>query len=134
MNRILGSMNYKHGCWCNYVILIITLVLCGTQAYQHTWEKPGCYRIGVTRKIRIPGCYVFDSATNACRGFCSSYSFPSTYETLVVSPNQIITTRGTCCNMLEAETIQYNVPCLGGTRTIYMKSAVRCECSFCSRH
>lgn len=67
---------------------------------------------GHTQRISIPDCVEFDITTNACRGYCVSYSIPSNEETLRVNPNQLLTSVGQCCNIMETEDVskqQFNV-------------------------
>lgn len=58
---------------------------------------------GHTRRVQIPDCVSFEITTNACRGYCVSYSVPSGEETTAYNPKQIITSVGQCCNILEYE-------------------------------
>lgn len=60
---------------------------------------------GHTRTVRIPGCVEFDVSTNACRGFCVSYSIPSSEDSLRTNPYQTITSFGECCNIMETEDV-----------------------------
>jgi hypothetical protein len=61
---------------------------------------------GHTQRISIPDCVEFDITTNACRGYCVSYSIPSNEETLRVNPNQLLTSVGQCCNIMETEDVR----------------------------
>ena len=60
---------------------------------------------GHTRKISIPDCVEFHITTNACRGFCESWSIPSALETLLVNPHQPVTSVGECCNIMDTEDV-----------------------------
>lgn len=60
---------------------------------------------GHTRRIEIPGCVQFDMTTNACRGFCVSYSVPSGIETMLLNPKQTTTSVGQCCNIVQSEDV-----------------------------
>ena len=60
---------------------------------------------GHTRRIEIPGCVQFDMTTNACRGFCVSYSVPSGIETILLNPKQTTTSVGQCCNIVQSEDV-----------------------------
>ena len=64
---------------------------------------------GLTRTIRIPDCVEFQITTNACRGFCVSYSIPSDGAALTVNSNQLITSVGQCCNILESENVSIDL-------------------------
>ena len=55
--------------------------------------------------ISIPECVEFDITTNACRGFCESWSVPSALQTLQYNPHQQITSIGQCCNIMETEDV-----------------------------
>lgn len=64
---------------------------------------------GHTQKISIPGCVEFEITTNACRGYCVSYSIPSSEDTLRVNKKQLITSIGQCCSMIESEEVWRSV-------------------------
>lgn len=66
-----------------------------------------------TRKISIPDCVEFEVNTYACRGYCESWAIPSALNTLKVNPNQVITSVGQCCNMMDTEDV--SVPCFLAT-------------------
>nr|CAG4640760.1 EOG090X03YR [Eulimnadia texana] len=59
--------------------------------------------LGHTRRVSIPDCVEFLVTTNACRGFCESWSIPSTWEAIVKNPAQLVTSIGQCCNIMETE-------------------------------
>lgn len=61
---------------------------------------------GHTRRISIPECVEFDITTNACRGFCESWSVPSAWQTLLYNPHQIVTSIGQCCNIMDTEDVR----------------------------
>ncbi|KAK6636185.1 hypothetical protein RUM43_009838 [Polyplax serrata] len=101
--------------WSVLSVLVIS-------TYGHNvWKRPGCHKVGKfdmtvpvtlymfqvrychTRKVSIPDCVEFHITTNACRGFCESWSIPSAIETLRVNPFQLITSVGQCCNIMETE-------------------------------
>ncbi|XP_077285260.1 glycoprotein hormone alpha 2 [Arctopsyche grandis] len=92
------------------------------------WQRPGCHRLGHSKKVSIPGCTPFTVTTNACRGFCESWAFPSTGR----AP-QPVTSLAQCCNIMDSEDIVVKVPCLEGERTITMKSATTCSCYHCRK-
>lgn len=60
---------------------------------------------GHTRRISIPGCVEFYIQTNACRGFCVSYSLPSLEAILKINSKHVISSFGHCCNIIEAEDV-----------------------------
>ena len=62
--------------------------------------------------ISIPECVEFDITTNACRGFCESWSVPSALQTLQYNPHQQITSIGQCCNIMETEDVSIYIPVL----------------------
>lgn len=97
------------------------------------WKRPGCHRVGHTRKISIPDCVEFHITTNACRGFCESWSIPSALETLVVNPHQPVTSVGECCNIMDTEDVSVRVMCLNGFRELTFKSAKSCACYHCKK-
>nr|CAD7261961.1 unnamed protein product [Timema shepardi] len=106
---------------------------------------------GHTRKISIPDCVEFHITTNACRGYCESWSIPSAVETLRVNPHQAITSVGQCCNIMDTEDlakalvvlsstaedeeieVEVRVMCLDGTRDLVFKSAKSCSCYHCKK-
>lgn len=61
--------------------------------------------LGHTRKISIPNCVEFRITTNACRGYCESWAVPSPADTVMINPNQRITSVGQCCNIMETEDV-----------------------------
>ncbi|KAF2354039.1 hypothetical protein FHG87_015205 [Trinorchestia longiramus] len=58
------------------MLLVVATADSGTAMLtgQHSWQTPGCHKIGHTRRITIPDCVEFDITTNACRGYCESWS------------------------------------------------------------
>ncbi|KAG6464730.1 hypothetical protein O3G_MSEX014692 [Manduca sexta] len=94
------------------------------------WKKPGCHRIGHTRNISIPDCVEFKITTNACRGYCESWSLPSIMLGFKRHP---VTSLGQCCNIMEAEDVPVKVLCLDGERNLIFKSAVSCACYHCQK-
>ncbi|XKL61388.1 hypothetical protein PGB90_008445 [Kerria lacca] len=116
------------------VILLMAMMLGKSHEEMDTWKKPGCHKIGLTRKINIADCVQFSITTNACRGFCESWSFPSTFETLLLNPQQKITSVGHCCNINETEDVPISVMCLDGVKELNFKSAISCNCYHCKRY
>ncbi|XP_050440609.1 thyrostimulin alpha-2 subunit [Adelges cooleyi] len=98
-----------------------------------TWQKPGCHKVGHTRKISIPNCVEFRITTNACRGYCESWAVPSPTDTLIINPHQSITSVGQCCNIMDTEDVEVNVLCLEGVRKLVFKSAISCSCYHCKK-
>ncbi|KAG8240350.1 hypothetical protein J437_LFUL000825, partial [Ladona fulva] len=116
-----------------------------------------------TRKISIPDCVEFPITTNACRGFCESWSVPSAIETLRYNANQAITSaklkeavlhgldwdrfgRITCFVgdyeflligidflFFQYQKVEVRVMCLDGTRDLIFKSAKSCSCYHCKK-
>nr|UGX04198.1 glycoprotein hormone alpha 2 [Schistocerca gregaria] len=115
------------------VALCLSAVSAGMDGERDAWEKPGCHRVGHTRKISIPDCIEFPITTNACRGFCESWSVPSALNTLRVNPHQAITSIGQCCNIMETEDVEVRVMCLDGPRDLVFKSAKSCQCYHCKK-
>ncbi|EDW63429.2 uncharacterized protein Dvir_GJ13167 [Drosophila virilis] len=74
---------------------------------KDTWLRPGCHKVGNTRKISIPDCVEFTITTNACRGFCESYAVPSvpTALTGLFRPPKPVVSVGQCCNMMKSEEV-----------------------------
>ncbi|CAH4037752.1 unnamed protein product [Pieris brassicae] len=85
---------------------------------------------GHTRTISIPDCLEFKITTNACRGFCESWSLPSIMLGFKRHP---VTSLGQCCNIMEAEDIPAKVLCLDGERNLIFKSALSCACYHCQK-
>ncbi|XP_062121298.1 thyrostimulin alpha-2 subunit [Drosophila sulfurigaster albostrigata] len=102
---------------------------------QEAWLRPGCHKVGNTRKISIPNCVEFTITTNACRGFCESYavpSIPSAVSGLFRPPKPVVSV-GQCCNMMKSEEIQRRVLCMEGVRNVTFKSAISCSCYHCKK-
>ncbi|KFM69776.1 hypothetical protein X975_16090, partial [Stegodyphus mimosarum] len=95
-------------------LFFVTIVASLNTSSANIWEQDGCFKVGHTRTIKIPGCVEFDITTNACRGFCVSYSVPSTEDSLRINPKQTITSYGQCCNIMETEDVKVKVMCLEG--------------------
>ncbi|BFF93990.1 thyrostimulin alpha-2 subunit [Drosophila madeirensis] len=107
-------------------------------AGKDVWLRPGCHKVGNTRKISIPDCVEFTITTNACRGFCESYSVPSipwagASLTGLFKPPKPVVSVGQCCNMMKSEEIQRRVLCIEGIRNVTFKSAVSCSCYHCKK-
>ncbi|XP_017081996.1 thyrostimulin alpha-2 subunit [Drosophila eugracilis] len=105
---------------------------------RDAWLRPGCHKVGNTRKISIPDCVEFTITTNACRGFCESYSVPSVSwagASLAVlsKPPKPVVSVGQCCNIMKSEEIQRRVLCIDGIRSVTFKSAVTCSCYHCKK-
>ncbi|CAH1791440.1 unnamed protein product [Owenia fusiformis] len=113
--------------------LIVTLTVLVTVINGHSWEQPGCFKLGHTRKVHIPGCVSFQVTTNACRGFCMSYAVPSNSLTQEINPNHILTSRSSCCSIDQTHDVVVNVRCIDGMREYTFKSAASCKCSICRR-
>ncbi|CAG9760891.1 unnamed protein product [Ceutorhynchus assimilis] len=113
-----------------WVISIINGVVL-TPERNGDWHKPGCHKVGHTRKVSIRDCVSFDITTNACRGFCESWATPSDPKNAQIT--QPVTSVGTCCNIMETEPIEVRVLCKEGIRSFVFKSAVNCSCYHCKK-
>lgn len=117
------------------LLIVTLLLAAGMHSVRGSiWEKPGCHKVGEsplvqspfltfevttfpsfrslashvaghTRTVSIPDCVKFQITTNACRGFCVSYSIPSDAAVLGVNSNQLVTSVGQCCNILESQDV-----------------------------
>ncbi|KAK4010193.1 putative Glycoprotein hormone alpha 2 subunit-related protein [Daphnia magna] len=96
-------------------------------------ELSGCHQVGHTRRVTIPDCVAFMITTNACRGYCESWSVPSSWEALLKNPDKMITSVGQCCNIMASEDVTVRVMCLGGPRDFTFKSAKTCSCFHCKK-
>ncbi|TMW50918.1 hypothetical protein DOY81_003991 [Sarcophaga bullata] len=117
-------------------IVCLLLFFCIMSLAKETWLRPGCHKVGNTRKISIPDCVEFHITTNACRGFCESYAVPSMPWGAVgglFKPPKPVVSVGQCCNMMESEEIQKRVLCMGGMRNFTFQSAVSCSCYHCKK-
>ncbi|XP_046387557.1 thyrostimulin alpha-2 subunit [Ischnura elegans] len=130
-----GRSTQHHSAGEHHALLLLAVLMLSTGAAlaTNTWDRPGCHKVGHTRKISIPGCVEFEITTNACRGFCESWSVPSAIETLRYNANQLITSVGQCCNMMDTENIMVRVLCLDGPRELTFKSAKSCSCYHCKK-
>ncbi|KAL4715397.1 hypothetical protein ACJJTC_015168 [Scirpophaga incertulas] len=99
-------------------------------AAESSWRKPGCHRIGHTRTVNIPECVEFKITTNACRGYCASWSLPSIMLGFKRHP---VTSLAQCCNIMESEDVPVKVLCLDGERNLIFKSAISCSCYHCQK-
>ncbi|XP_041351877.1 thyrostimulin alpha-2 subunit-like [Gigantopelta aegis] len=115
-----------------FVIIALSVVTTVTNA-RHSWERPGCHRLAHSRRVQIPGCIAFHVKTNACRGYCLSWAYPSPSNTRDANPNHIITSRAECCSIDETHDVKVRVRCIDGFREIVFKSARSCACSICRR-
>ncbi|GFG39245.1 hypothetical protein Cfor_00721 [Coptotermes formosanus] len=110
---------------CSLLLLLVALfVIMSRTSAKDAWERPGCHKVGHTRKISIPDCVEFHITTNACRGYCESWAVPSAIDTLRVNPHQTITSVGQCCNIMDTEDVSNTVtscekkfPCQAGFPT-----------------
>ncbi|KAL5242605.1 hypothetical protein ACI65C_010015 [Semiaphis heraclei] len=96
----------KFRCWKSaamILIFILAIVPSPLATGSNTWQKPGCHKVGHTRKISIPNCVEFPITTNACRGYCESWAVPSPADTVMINPHQRITSVGQCCNIMDTE-------------------------------
>ncbi|KAK2189025.1 hypothetical protein NP493_110g05021 [Ridgeia piscesae] len=116
-----------------HLAILLCVVFSMTASGRKPWEEPGCHLVGNTRTIYIPGCVAFHVTTNACRGFCSSFAFPSTSATLQNNPLHVITSRAECCTIDTTHDVTVRVRCIKGYRKLTFKSAASCSCSTC-RH
>ncbi|XP_048732264.1 thyrostimulin alpha-2 subunit-like isoform X2 [Ostrea edulis] len=96
-----------------------------------SFQKAGCFRMGHTRIVQIPGCLQFNVTTNACRGFCESYAIPSSQRTLLANRRHFLTSRAECCGIEETHDITVSVRCANGLREVTFRSAKSCACSMC---
>ncbi|XP_015782352.1 thyrostimulin alpha-2 subunit [Tetranychus urticae] len=116
-----------------FLILWIGLMVAIKGADAYAWTRPGCHRLGHTRRVTINGCVEFEMTTNACRGYCTSFAIPSTEDSLLFNRHQVITSIGECCNIMETEDVVARVMCRDGPRTIVFKSAKSCGCFHCKK-
>lgn len=121
-----------------HLLSIVALLVCAilVTSTKESWSKPGCHKVGHTRKISIQGCLEFTISTNACRGFCTSYSVPSPTilsRAATVRPTKPVTSIGECCNIMETEDVNVSVWCLEGMRNVTFKSAKVCSCYHCKK-
>ena len=58
--------------------------------------------LGHKKSITIPDCLKFEITTNACRGYCESWSLPSIMLGFKRHP---VTSLGQCCNIMESEDV-----------------------------
>ncbi|CAD7085805.1 unnamed protein product [Hermetia illucens] len=119
--------------WFRRIVISFCLltVVCGKEA----WQKPGCHKVGNTRRISIPDCVEFSITTNACRGYCESYAVPSIpwgFIATIKNPKPVVSI-GQCCNIMESEDVQVRVSCVDGTRVLTFKSAIKCSCYHCKK-
>nr|UES72901.1 glycoprotein hormone alpha [Carausius morosus] len=122
-----------HHCALAVAVGVLLCVASRAASSGDAWERPGCHKVGHTRKISIPDCVEFPITTNACRGYCESWAIPSALETLRVNPHQAITSVGQCCNIMDTEDVEVRVMCLDGTRDLVFKSAKTCSCYHCKK-
>nr|QBX89048.1 glycoprotein alpha-2 [Nephrops norvegicus] len=115
-------------------VLLVTCLVASATSFKHAWQTPGCHKVGHTRRISIPECLEFDITTNACRGFCESWSVPSAWQTLASNPHQVVTSIGQCCNIMETEDVKVKVMCIQGPRELVFKSASTCDCFHCKKY
>ncbi|XP_071452947.1 thyrostimulin alpha-2 subunit [Hetaerina americana] len=129
-----GISSHHHGDHHTLLLIFAVLMLsAGAALASNSWDRPGCHKVGHTRKISIPDCVEFPITTNACRGFCESWSVPSAIETLRYNANQAITSVGQCCNIMDTEDVMVRVLCLDGPRELTFKSAKSCSCYHCKK-
>ncbi|XP_053676202.1 thyrostimulin alpha-2 subunit-like [Anopheles nili] len=117
-------------------IRLVSIIFCaiGLGNTLNTWENPGCHKVGFKQKISIPDCVEFSMIINACRGFCESFSMPSSPLALVGhKPPEPVTSVGQCCNIMETEDVQVRVLCVNGIRNLTFKSATNCSCYHCKK-
>ncbi|KAK9737825.1 DAN domain [Popillia japonica] len=119
---------------CSWFLLAVlstsNVILSSTVTARDAWEKPGCHKVGHTRKISIPDCVEFHMTTNACRGYCDSWAVPSGPK---ANPFQPITSVGQCCNIVDSEVKEANVLCIDGMRKLQFQSAKKCSCYYCKK-
>ncbi|CAO1324354.1 unnamed protein product [Diamesa serratosioi] len=105
----------------------------------NTESKVGCFLMGHTRKVSIPGCVEFTVTTNACRGFCESFAVPTAFALdrkgfiAIQRPNHPVTSVAQCCSIMESEDSKVRVLCGDGIREITFKSATNCSCYHCKK-
>ncbi|XP_033105435.1 thyrostimulin alpha-2 subunit-like [Anneissia japonica] len=116
-------------------LLLKTFVLVAaiTLVNGNYWEQPGCHVVGYTKEVRIPGCHVEYVQMNACRGYCMSYSFLSSQDTLQRSGGlQVFSSYGSCCTIGQTHDVNIVLQCVDNQ--VYrdtFRSARTCECSLC---
>lgn len=128
--RKVYSLSSHHHLKIGLLILFVWFQLVSSLV----WQRAGCHIVGHTQKISIPGCVEFEITTNACRGYCMSYSIPSSEDTLRVNSKQLITTIGQCCSMIDSEELTVRVMCIDGPRDLKFRSAKKCSCYHCKKY
>ncbi|GIZ03724.1 hypothetical protein CEXT_27721 [Caerostris extrusa] len=71
--------------YCPAIVFIAMFCSC---ALATSRDMVGCHMFGHTRTVKINGCVQFTLTTNACRGFCPSYSTPSPNGSSNPTPNK----------------------------------------------
>ncbi|XP_070577705.1 thyrostimulin alpha-2 subunit-like [Ptychodera flava] len=99
------------------------------------WQQPGCHLVGYVKKVRVPECHEEQVRMNACRGYCTSYSYLSSPETLEASGGtHVFTAKGSCCTIERTHDVAVTLQCLNGrTYRDIFKSAASCVCGICDR-
>nr|QUP51995.1 glycoprotein alpha-2 [Urechis unicinctus] len=110
---------------------MLLCIICIHASNGPAWSTAGCHRLGHTREIHIPNCVKFRVTTNACRGYCTSYAFPSPSWVTDVNPNHQVTSRGECCSITSTHDVHVNVRCTTGIERLTFKSAASCNCDVC---
>ncbi|XP_039248710.1 thyrostimulin alpha-2 subunit-like [Styela clava] len=108
-----------------FVVLPISLL-------GNPWEKPGCHLTGFSLVVKKENCQKTVVHINACRGCCASLSYPSSYETVMLSHGRHnFTSRASCCSIAKAQVVHFKINCGGVPRIETIQSAERCSCGVC---
>ncbi|XP_077861716.1 thyrostimulin alpha-2 subunit-like [Saccoglossus kowalevskii] len=118
------------------VILTLSVMIWSAEANNVPyWQRPGCHLVGYVKTVRVPGCHEEEVRMNACRGYCTSYSYLSSPATLEASGGtHIFTAKGSCCTIDETHNVAVTLQCQNGKvyRDVF-KSAKSCVCGICDR-
>ncbi|RWS28004.1 hypothetical protein B4U80_02213 [Leptotrombidium deliense] len=99
------------------------LIFLGAQVLKNkslkSYEK--LYLASHTQLIEIAGCPKFKLTTNACRGYCLSYTVPSNQDIISLNPLQRLTSVGSCCTMGETEDVAI-IAILLGTKELNLRT------------
>ncbi|GIX89149.1 u16-Sparatoxin-Hju1a_1 [Caerostris darwini] len=110
--------------YCSAIVFIAMFCSC---ALATSRDMAGCHMFGHTRTVKINGCVQFTLTTNACRGFCPSYSTPSPEWIKQSNPKQVIWSVAQCCNIMETEDCLLLVYATNDPPTAEIEMALSCS-------
>nr|XP_026689873.1 thyrostimulin alpha-2 subunit-like [Ciona intestinalis] len=96
--------------WCVPILFVCVGMLPSVTMHGHRSPaaRIGCHLANFSRNIREDNCVQAVITIQACRGCCKSWTVPSTEANKILHPGKNITSKASCCTILESRVIRFH--------------------------